>query len=434
MAGKLTDKTIKALTLAGRPTVGRHTDGGGLHLHVRADGRAGWVLRYRLNGNQRDMGLGTYPEVPLRAARDAAVSARTQVKAGIDPVHARKVKRAEALNHAAPERTFKAAAEALIEAKRPGWRSSKHADQWAATLAAYAYPAFGDWPVGDVSEDAVLRALRPIWTRRSETASRLRGRIEAVLDYAKAQKWRTGENPARWKGHLSHLLVAPRKAAPVRHRPSLPWQRLPDFMRALAAQRGMSALALQFAILTAARSGEVRGARWLEFDLERETWVIGGSRMKGGKIHRVPLSGAALALLEHVKPLATGPQDFVFPGAREGKPLSGMSLSMLVRGMATDGLAPGEPARWRDEEGRVVVPHGFRTTFKAWSLVHGWPDHLSEAAIAHAERNKSRASYAREDGLEERRPMMAAWARLCETNQGSNTKPTPTQVSDHRAG
>jgi hypothetical protein len=289
-------------------------------------------------------------------------------------------------------------------------------------MAANVFPIIGARPVAEVNTDDVLRVLQPIWAKTPETASRVRGRLEATLNFAAATGLRQrGLNPATWRGHLSEVLGAPTKLKAMVRRekgkgdnfPSLPWQDMPAFMQALQARAGMAALALRFSILTAARTGEARGMVWGEVDEAAGLWVVPAARMKAGKVHFVALSPAALAVLAEVKPMATGRDSLVFPGQRAGKALSDMSLSMLVRGMATDGLAEGELPRWRDAEGRVMVPHGCRTSFKAWSLAQGWGDHLSEKALAHADRDKVRAAYARDALVEERRPMMEAWGAWC---------------------
>jgi integrase len=344
-----------------------------------------------------------------------ADAAKALMRQGIDPIAQRQQQRESAARRAveATERTFKAAAEALIEAKKPGWRNEKHAAQWSATLESYAYPVIGAKAAADVTTEDVLAVLRPVWSRAPETATRLRQRIEAVLDAAKVQGWRTGENPARWKGHLAHQLPPPRKVKAVEHHPALPWQQLAPFMEALKKKEGMAAKALRFAILCAARSGEVRGARWKEIDAAEKVWTVPGARMMAGRIHRIPLTQAALDVLEDVKDLKKSPDSYVFPGARKGSALSDMSISMLVRGMSLDSLEEGEPPRWRDHEGRAVVPHGFRASFKGWSLAAGFPDPLSELALAHTDKDKVRAAYAREDMLEQRRPMMEAWTAHC---------------------
>jgi integrase len=388
-ARPVTATEVRAVAARGAPC--RFTVGDGLHLWVKEPGKAQWVLRYRApDGRRRDMGLGAFPKVSLSDARAAARAARTGAK---DPLAARQAREREAAEREAAERerraaearTFKAAALALAEAKRPGWRNAKHADQWLATLETHAFPVIGAMPVAEVDTAAVRRVLDPIWGRIPETASRVRQRIEAVLDAARVRGWRAGENPARWKGHLAAEMPPPRKVKPVRHRPALPWQRMGAFMAALAAREGVAALALRFAVLTAARTGEVRGMRWREVDLEAAVWTVPGERMKGGKAHRVPLAPAALDLLRGLEPLRRDGGDLVFPGGRRGKPLSDMAISEVVRRM-NEGGPKGGPPRWRDAEGRAVVPHGFRATFKAWSLAQGHPDVLSEMALAHADR------------------------------------------------
>lgn len=413
MAGKLTAKAVAGLAAKDRYSPGRHTDGDGLHLHVRADGAASWVLRFRLHGRQRDLGLGGYPAIGLANARTLAREAQTLVAKGVDPTFERRKGREAAALAASPDRTFRAAAEALIEARRDGWRNAKHAAQWTATLKRHAYPALGQMPVTDVDTGVVLKVLQGVWTHAPETASRLRGRIEAVLDFARARGWRTGENPARWRGHLAELLPPPRKVAPVVNHPSLPWPELPAFMAALSKRDGVAAYALRFGILTAARTGEVRGMTWAEVDMERMVWTVPAKRMKGARLHRIPLPPEALGVLNEMRLLSARHDSFVFPGGRAGKALSDMALSMLVRGMGTDGLKEDQLPRWKDPDGRAVVPHGFRTSFRGWTRAKAWPDHLGEIALAHADRDKVRAAYARDDLLEERRPMMEAWATWC---------------------
>jgi integrase len=413
MPSKLSARSVASLTAEEKFVPGRHTDGDGLHLHVRPNGVAAWVLRYRLHDRQRDYGLGSYPAISLAEARALARDAKSLVAQGIDPATHRREAKAQAILEASGERTFQAIAEQMISAKKSQWKSEKHAAQWTSTLKQHVYPQIGDTPIAKVNTEALLRVLRPIWVKTPETASRLRGRIEAVLDFARARGWRSGENPARWRGHLAEVLPAPRKVSPVTHRPSLPWQQVPDFVTALGRHNGMAALALEFAILTAARTGEVLGMTWREIDVEARVWTVPAPRMKAGRVHRVPLSDGALGILAKVLPLApAGPKQrdaFVFPSLRSGRPLSDMALSMLVRGMSLDGLDPNELPRWQDVENRPVVPHGFRASFRGWTRAHGWPDHLGELALAHVDKDKVRAAYARDDLLEERREMMVAW-------------------------
>jgi integrase len=280
-------------------TPGRYGDGRGLHLYVKDAEKRVWVLRYMVRGRSRDMGLGRFPEVSLADAREKAEAARKLLRAGTDPLDAREAEKAKLA--ADRDQTFRRAAEDLIAAKLSSWRSPKYRGQWSATLTTYAYPVIGDWPVRQVDTEAVLRILRPLWERAPDTASKLRGRIEAVLDSAKASGWREGENPARWKGHLAARLPPPRKVKPVEHRPSLPWQQVGSFMVALRAIDGIPARAVEFAILTAARAGEVRSMPWREVDMDAAVWTVPAGRMKAAKAHRVPLSPAALAILQAVR-------------------------------------------------------------------------------------------------------------------------------------
>jgi hypothetical protein len=408
---------------------GAHGDGGGLTLLVSPTS-ASWIFRYSFGDKRRDMGLGPARgegAVTLAEARQLRDEALALRNAGHDPLAVREAEKAERRAAAKAKadtasNTFEAAAEALHRVRAPEWKNPKHGAQWLATLKAHVFPIIGARPVAEVNTADVLSVLQPIWTKTPDTASRVRGRIEGVLNYAAATGLRPrGPNPAVWRGHLSEALGAPsRLKAMVRrekgkgeNHPSLPWQNMPVFMEALQGRKGTAALALRFSILTGARTGEVRGMTWGEVDEAAALWVVPAVRMKAGKLHLVPISSAALAVLAEVKPLAAGRDSLVFPGQRVGKPLSDMSLSMLVRGMATDGQAEGELPRWRDAEGRVVVPHGFRATFKAWSLAQGWGDHLSEKALAHSDRDKVRAAYAREPLTEERRPMMEAWGAWC---------------------
>jgi integrase len=311
------------------------------------------------------------------------------------------------------ERTFRAASLALVESKKAGWRNAKHAAQWRATLETHAFPVIGDLPVAVIETDDVLRVLRPIWERIPETAARLRQRIEAVLDAARVKGWRTGENPARWKGHLAEELPQPRKIIRVRHRPALAWQDIASFMAALADRDGVTALALRFTILTVSRTGEVRGMRWREVDTEAKVWTIPADRMKAAKLHRVPLSLAALAVLAEVRPLMREPDDLVFQSPRRKSPLSDWTLSDVVRRM-NEGGEKGALPRWRDAEGRAVVPHGFRSTFRDWAgETRPESREVVEAALAHSIKDKAEAAYARSDLLEKRRPLMEAWARQC---------------------
>jgi integrase len=394
-------------------------DGRGLYLQVSPRGTKSWLFRYMLRGKAREMGLGPVGDTPdrvsLAKARILATECRLLLRGGRDPIAERHASRARQQQSeiAATERTFRAAARMLAESKRSGWRSAKHASQWLSSLEAHAFPLIGDMPVAEVDTDSVLRVLRPIWTRIPQTASRLRQRIEAVLDAARVRGWRSGENPARWKGHLAGELPPPHRVKRVRHHPALVWQDIRAFVAALAARDGVAAKALYLAILTAARVGEVRGMSWRELNFEAKVWVVPGHRMKSGKTHRVPLSDAALAVLAKVQPLMKSADDFVFPGWRRGRPLSDRAISEVVRRMNEWGNH-GEPPRWRDAEGRAVVPHGFRSTFRDWAgetRLEG--REVVERALAHWIGNTTETAYARSDLLERRRSLMQAWGDLC---------------------
>lgn len=399
MAGKLTVLGIKAIT-----EPGRYMDGGGLHLHVRGSDRRAWVFRYTRQGKTRDMGLGPYPEVSLSKAREAADEMRSLLRSKKDPLQARK---AEA--EPSTSKTFEEAADAYLKAHKASWKNEKHGAQWEATLKAHAYPVIGKSLVSDIDVNAILKVLNPIWSTTPETASRLRGRIEAILDAAKGKGWRIGENPARWKGNLKGLLPPKSRIARVVHQPSLAWQEMPVFLKALRAMPGLSARALEFVILTASRTGEVRGMTWGEVDLDAGLWVVPAERMKAGRLHRVPLGQAAVDLLRSVHPKPSEVPisgDLVFPSGAVDKPLSDMAVAMVVRRMNGE----SSPPIWRDITGRAVVPHGFRSSFRVWAGEStAYPREVVEAALAHALRDKVEAAYARTDLLERRRPMMEEW-------------------------
>jgi integrase len=399
--------------------------GSGLHLLVKPQQKPGtgaWVLRLTVGGKRSDMGLGSYPQIGLADARLAAADARGAAKKGSNPITERARARVVVTQNAV--NSFRATANDLFLSKKAEWKNDKHGKQWMRTLEVHVFPKIGSKPVADIDTTDVLDVLQPIWSKIPETAARVRGRIEAVLNYASAIGTRPRvPNPAVWRGHLSEILGSSTKLkAAVRmakgrpeHHPSLPFKQLPSFMDALSTKSGLGALALRVVILTAARSVEVRKMRWAEIDLEKAIWSIPPLHMKGGKPHFVPLSQEAIDTLEQVKALATGPNSLVFPGMKKETMLSDMTLSELVKGMSFDGLAEGEPPRWRDEEGNPVVPHGFRASFKAWSLANAFPDYLGEKALAHTDKDRVRAAYARDALIEERRPMMDAWADACFT-------------------
>jgi integrase len=363
------------------------------------------------------MGLGAYPAVGLADARAKVAAADRLRNDGTDPLEAKRAAAfaaAEAARAAAGRHTFQAVADLYIAAHEASWRNAKHRQQWRNTLATYAFPAFGTHPVEAVDTALVTSVLEPLWQSRTETASRLRGRVEAVLDYATARGWRSGENPARWRGHLANLLPKRSKVQRVQHHAACHWQEAGAFVADLATREGVAALALRFLILTAARSGEVLGARWSEIDLAAKVWTVPGTRMKAGREHRVPLSDDALAILATVAPLrdTDDANPLVFPAPRGGKTYSDAALTALLRRMNPE--AAGQPARWRDRRtGEAITPHGFRSTFRDWCAeAVAVPREVAEAALAHTLRDKVEAAYARGDMLERRRPLMADWARF----------------------
>lgn len=396
--------------------------GQGLYVLLKpgADGGS-WVLRLVVGGKRRDMGLGGYPAISLAEARQRASEAREQARAGVDPVAARNAQRAARREVADSPKvvTFRSAATEVIASKRHGWSNPKHAAQWTSTLEKHVFPVIGDVPVDQVDTQQVLKVLRPIWMETPETASRLRQRIETILDAARALGLRSGENAARWRGHLSEILPAPTRVKPVKHHPSLPWQQMASFMRELAAMPGIASVALRFIVLTAARTGEVRAMRWGEVDLQHRIWTVPAHHMKARRLHRKPLEGEAFAILQELRTWSRGhADDLVFP-SEGGRALSDMSISAVIRRMNEQAkqLNADLTPPWRSHDGRPVVPHGFRASFKGWARANAYPDELSEVALAHVDKDKVRAAYAREDLLEERRPMMAAWSEWCDSER-----------------
>jgi integrase len=401
-ARELGPLAVSKLTAAGLHFVGGVS---GLALQVLPSGGRTWVLRATMAGRRRDMGLGGFPDVPLADARTAARNARELIRAGLDPIKEARAAVSAQRAGLAKDLTFKQAAIAYMAAHEAGWRNAKHANQWKSTLATYAYPQIGDLLVRDVELTNVLAILEPLWGAKTETATRLRERIEQVLDWATARGHREGLNPARWRGHLDKLLARPSKVARVTHRAALPISEVGDFMTALREAEGMGARALQFAVLTAARSGEVRGATWAEIDLQASVWTIPGERMKAGREHRVPLSAPAINLLRSL-PRVDG-SDLVFSAPRGGS-LSDMTLTAVLRRMKV-----------------AAVPHGFRSTFRDWASERtNYPRDAAEMALAHTIGDKVEAAYRRGDLFEKRRRMMADWATFCaQPSAGSGVIP-----------
>jgi integrase len=397
LSGRLS--TLK-VTHAREP--GMLADGDGLYLQVSRANARSWVFRYFRNGKSREMGLGSLKAVGLAAARLKAAECRGMLADGIDPIAARDGERAQRAVEDARAITFDHCADAFIEAHSSAWKNQKHVAQWKATIRTYVSPVFGSLPVQAVDVALVMKVLEPIWTTKPETAARIRGRIESVLNWAKAREYRTGENPALWKGHLDNLLPARSKIAKVKHHAALPYDQTSQFIDALRRQDGIAPLALEFAILTAARTGEIIGARWDEIDLAEKVWAVPASRMKGGREHRVPLSAEALAVLNKVGEGES--EDFVFSG-RKKSPLSNMALLMLLRRMGHDKL----------------TAHGFRSTFRDWAAERtNFPNEVVEMALAHTISSKVEAAYRRGDLFEKRHRLMTEWAKFATKAQGTS--------------
>lgn len=404
---------LNVLTLKRLTAPGLYPDGGGLHLQVTGAGGRSWVFRYWVSGRERRMGLGPLHSVSLSEAREVAQQARRLRFQGADPLEQKRAGQGRPpLRMETPAQqtaqplstvTFAHAVEAYIEGNRSAWRNEKHAKQWTSTLTTYAFPHLGALALSDVATKHVLAAIEPIWVEKSETASRVRGRIEAVLDWATAQGHRSGENPARWKGHLEMILPAKSKVAPVTHHAALPFAEMPGFMRRLADIGGVAARALEFTILAAARTGEVIGAQWSEVNLEAGIWSVPANRMKGKKEHRVPLSPRALAILKQAAERAIKKREVtlagpIFPGMRDGQGLSNMSLLKVLKTLNR----------------RDLTTHGFRSTFRDWAAeTTSYPAEVVEMALAHTIDNRVEAAYRRGDLFEKRKRLMGAWAEAC---------------------
>lgn len=390
---------LNARSVATTTAPGRYGDGGGLYLQVDPSGTKRWLLIFRSQGRQREMGLGGLASVSLADARRRRDEARRLLAEGRDPIDARR----SVDTRQSATVTFGAFADQLIPELSKGFRNEKHAAQWTSTLATYA-GSLRSKPIAQITTEDVLAALRPIWTEKAETASRVRGRIERVLDAAKAQGLRDGENPARWRGHLDHLLPKRRRLTRGHHA-AVPFVEMPAFVADLRQRTGVAALALEFLILTAARSGEVRGATWAEIDARNRLWIIPAERMKAGREHRVPLVARAAEILEAVAPLRRG--DLVFPSFRADRPLSDMAFSALLTRM-----------------GCAATAHGFRSSFRDWAgEATATPREVAEAALAHAVGDAVELAYRRGDALEKRRGLMDAWATFLATSAGGNVVP-----------
>ena len=400
-----TTNKLSAIAVSRTKQKGLYSDGGGLYLRVKDSGGKFWVFRYMLNGKAREMGLGALHALSLAEVRDKAVDYRKLLANKIDPIAARDDVQTQKKVDGAKSKTFKECAQAYIDAHAKSWRNAKHIQQWGNTLATYAYPIMGDLPVQNVGLAHITEVLEQkkkafgkgetLWTARPETASRLRGRIEVILDWAATRQYRGGENPARWRGHLENLLPKRSKTQSVKHQPALPHEKIGDFMTTLKEQEGTAAKAMAFTILTACRTSEAIGATWDEFDLARGLWVIPADRIKAGREHRVPLSKAVAGLLESLGGIRNG---FVFSGLKPQKPLSNMAMLALLRRMNRCD----------------ITVHGFRSSFRDWCAeLTTYPREVAEAALAHAIQDRVEAAYRRSDLFEKRRALMEEWAAYC---------------------
>lgn len=387
-------KRLTTLQVGRLNKMGRYAVGDGAYLQIARGGSKQWIFRYQKDGRARHMGLGSYTLLTLAEAREKARNARRLILEGIDPLEAKAARRQADRLEKARSVSFTQCAESYIAAHGAGWRNPKHRAQWRSTLATYAYPVMGELAIASVDTGIVLKALEPIWTTKPETADRVRGRIESILDWAKVRGYRDGENPARWRGHLDKLLPAKRKMRRVKHHTALPYAEVPAFMQELRLREGLGARALEFAILTAARTSEVIGARWSEIGLDAAMWTIPAERMKALREHRVPLSDAVIDLLKQLPREG----EWVFPGGREGKPLSNMALLETLRRMGRGDL----------------TAHGFRSSFRDWAAERtAFPSEVVEMALAHAVSSKVEAAYRRGDLFEKRRHLMQDWANFC---------------------
>lgn len=396
--------SVKQIEAASKP--GMYPDGDGLYLQVSRQITKSWIFRFKYDGKDRYMGLGSVRHVPLKEARDAVLDARRLLREGVNPIDERKAAKLEKARLSGRSKTFEQVARDFINSNEIAWRNDKHASQWSNTLRDYAMPVIGKLPMQAITTDHVLTILKPVWETKTPTATRVRERIEKVWNYAKTRGWCEGENPARWRGHLENALPKPAKIHKVEHHPALHYSKISAFVADLRKQDSVAALALEFMILTATRTTEVRKATWLEFDLEKALWVIPAGRTKNSEEHRVPLSDRAVAIVRQM--MENRVSDFVFPGGRANKPLSENAMLALRKRMGrTD-----------------FVPHGLRSTFRVWAAeMTAYPREIAEQALGHKYQSAVEEAYARTDLLEKRRRLMGDWAAYCEQPAGGEVVP-----------
>ncbi len=389
-------RVLSALKIKQNLKPGMYADGLGLYLRVGPGNSKRWIFRYRTEGKLRDMGLGPLHTVSLAEARDKAEACRVMRLKGLDPLNERAQQTKIKTVQTATTITFENCAETYIATHRDEWKNGKHAEQWTTTLQTYVYPVFKDEPVAAIDDALVLKVLQPIWKEKTETASRVRGRIERILDWARVMKYRTGDNPARWRGHLDHLLPKRSKVASIVHHAALPIDEMLGFIQVLQREKTVVARAFEFCILTATRTSEAMGMRWSEYDEKVELWTVPAARMKAGRDHRIPLAQRAIRILSEMQDVRIG--DFVFPGGVQERPLSSMAFLMLLRRLNRSD----------------ITAHGFRSTFRDWASERtDFPNEVVEMALAHTISNKVEAAYRRGDLFEKRRQLAEAWATFC---------------------
>lgn len=397
---------LSARAVQTKTTPGYYADGGGLYLQIAPGGSKSWIFRFKRDGRAREMGLGSLTTFSLAQARDKALGCRQLLADGVDPIEARRAASTASKLAEQRSKSFRDCAHAYIAANRAGWKNAKHIAQWENTLETYCYKKIGDLPVAAIDTGLVMGVLEPIWSIKPDTAKRVRGRIETVLNWAKVRGLREGSNPAQWRGHLDQLLPRPSKVRKVKHHPALPFSEAPEFLKQLREQPGIAARALEYIVLTVARTNEALGAALPEISLAARTWTVPAERMKSGKEHRVPLAAPAIALLHELKKINRD-GDLVFPNPRSGAQLSNMACLAVLRRM---------------ERGDLTV-HGFRSTFRDWAAERtNFPREVVEACLAHAIDTKTEAAYRRGDFFEKRRRLMDAWADYCATSRAGNVE------------
>ena len=415
-------KELSALSVAKIKKTGRHTVGGvdGLCLNIEGNSRV-WILRAvvgkrldkdgKLKPHRRDIGIGPYPEISLAEARAKATELRLQIRSGIDPIAHKQEQLEKLYLQKLRDKTFVECAKVVIANKARELKNEKHIGQWTSTLETYIYPTLGDISIGTITKVDIAEVLRSIWIEKNETAKRIRGRIETIFDYAKAMGYFEGDNPAEWKGNLEPILGNLKQKS--RPHPSLPYEQVSEFIQDLRQKKGISPKALEFAILTACRSGEIFGAKWQEIDFKNKVWIIPKERMKADKEHRVPLSEQAIELLKSIQ-TDIEPQSYIFPAPRTGSMLSDMSLTTLIKRMHEQKLKENSLGYIDPKQNRIITTHGFRSTFRDWSADKtDYPREVCEHVLAHKLPDEVEAAYLRSAYLEKRKGLMADWSRYC---------------------